>query len=166
MSATPPRVVPLNPPGTGPASSIDPAEVAKFEAMAADWWDPDGKFRPLHRLNPCRLSYVVDQIAAEFGRDPGADAPFAGLRLLDVGCGGGLLSEPMARLGAGVIGIDAAERNIPVARLHAEPPQEFVQDGSVIVRRPDHRAEAPRVVQAQLPSVGQQIKVVVRPARR
>ena len=120
MSATPPRVVPLNPPASGTASSIDPAEVAKFEAMAADWWDPDGKFRPLHRLNPCRLSYVVDQIAAEFGRDPGADAPFAGLRLLDVGCGGGLLSEPMARMGAGVIGIDAAERNIPVARLHAE----------------------------------------------
>ena len=102
-----------------PARST-PAEVAKFEAMAAEWWDPEGKFKPLHMLHPCRLDYVVDQIAAEFARDPKARAPFAGLRLLDIGCGGGLLSEPMARLGAEVVGVDAAARNIPVARLHAE----------------------------------------------
>lgn len=101
-------------------STIDPAEIAKFEAMAAEWWDPHGKFKPLHMLNPCRLDYITSQIAAEFGRDLGADAPFAGLRILDIGCGGGLLSEPMARLGAEVVGADAAERNIPVARLHAE----------------------------------------------
>ena len=101
-------------------STIDPAEVAKFEAMAAEWWNPDGKFRPLHMLNPCRLDYITAQIAAEFGRDLSSPAPFEGLRLLDIGCGGGLLSEPMARLGATVIGADAAERNIPVARVHAE----------------------------------------------
>lgn len=99
---------------------IDPAEVAKFEAMAAEWWDPNGKFKPLHMLNPCRLDYVIDQVSAEFGRDPTAPLPFAGLRVLDIGCGGGLLSEPMARLGAAVVGADAAARNIPVARLHAE----------------------------------------------
>jgi 2-polyprenyl-6-hydroxyphenyl methylase / 3-demethylubiquinone-9 3-methyltransferase len=100
--------------------TVDAAEVAKFEAMAADWWDPMGKFRPLHMLNPCRLGYITEQIAAEFGRDLSARTPFEGLRLLDIGCGGGLLCEPMARRGAEVIGADAAERNIPVARLHAE----------------------------------------------
>lgn len=100
-------------------NTIDPSEVAKFEAMAAEWWDPRGKFRPLHMLNPCRLDYITRQIAAEFGRDLAAPEPFAGLRLLDIGCGGGLLSEPMARLGAQVTGVDAAPRNIPVAQVHA-----------------------------------------------
>ncbi|WP_420343093.1 bifunctional 2-polyprenyl-6-hydroxyphenol methylase/3-demethylubiquinol 3-O-methyltransferase UbiG [Paenirhodobacter sp.] len=100
--------------------TIDPAEVAKFEAMAAEWWDPAGKFKPLHMLNPCRLDYITRQIAAQFGRELTAERPFAGLRLLDIGCGGGLLAEPMARLGATVVGADAAARNIPVARLHAE----------------------------------------------
>lgn len=112
MSATPPT-------GLG-SGTIDPAEVAKFEAMAAEWWDPEGKFKPLHMLNPCRLDYVIDQITAEFGRDAKAPRPLKGLRILDIGCGGGLLSEPMARLGAEVVGADAAPRNIPVARLHAE----------------------------------------------
>ncbi len=105
---------------TQPTSTVDPSEVAKFEAMAAEWWDPNGKFKPLHMLNPCRLDYITRQIAMEFDRDLGTPAPFTGLRLLDIGCGGGLLSEPMARLGATVVGADAAERNIPVARLHAE----------------------------------------------
>ncbi|MFN4100318.1 MAG: bifunctional 2-polyprenyl-6-hydroxyphenol methylase/3-demethylubiquinol 3-O-methyltransferase UbiG [Pararhodobacter sp.] len=100
-------------------STIDPAEVAKFEAMAAEWWDPQGKFKPLHMLNPCRLDYITTQIAAEFDRDLRQPTPFAGLRLLDIGCGGGLLSEPMARLGAEVVGADAAPRNIPVAQVHA-----------------------------------------------
>ena len=101
-------------------NTVDPAEVEKFEAMAAEWWDPNGKFRPLHLMNPCRLDYITRQIAAEFGRDLTSEAPFAGLRLLDIGCGGGLLAEPMARLGATVVGADAAPRNIPVAQLHAE----------------------------------------------
>lgn len=102
-----------------PASTVDPAEVAKFEAMAAEWWNPDGKFKPLHMLNPCRLDYITSQIASEYDRDLTAPLPFAGLRILDIGCGGGLLSEPMARLGADVVGADPAPRNIPVARLHA-----------------------------------------------
>lgn len=100
-------------------NTVDPSEVAKFEAMAAEWWDPKGKFKPLHMLNPCRLDYITAQIAAEFGRDLATPDPFASLRLLDIGCGGGLLSEPMARLGAMVVGADAAEGNIPVAQVHA-----------------------------------------------
>jgi 2-polyprenyl-6-hydroxyphenyl methylase/3-demethylubiquinone-9 3-methyltransferase len=102
------------------AGTVDAAEIARFEAMAAEWWDPRGKFKPLHMLNPCRLDYIIGQITAEFGRDARAERPFAGLRLLDIGCGGGLLSEPMTRLGADVVGADAAAGNIPVARLHAE----------------------------------------------
>ena len=101
-------------------TTIDPAEVAKFEAMAAEWWNPEGKFKPLHLMNPCRLDYICNQIAAEYERDLTEPLPFKGLRLLDIGCGGGLLSEPMARLGATVVGADAAARNIPVAQLHAE----------------------------------------------
>ena len=101
-------------------NTIDPSEVAKFEAMAAEWWDVDGKFKPLHMLNPTRLDYIVDQIAAEFARDLSVNLPFKGLRILDIGCGGGLLSEPMARLGATVVGADAAAGNIPVAQIHAE----------------------------------------------
>ncbi|NNE80532.1 MAG: bifunctional 2-polyprenyl-6-hydroxyphenol methylase/3-demethylubiquinol 3-O-methyltransferase UbiG [Silicimonas sp.] len=102
------------------ATTIDPTEIEKFQAMAADWWDPNGKFKPLHMLNPCRLDYINSQIAAEFERDLTMQRPFEGLRILDIGCGGGLLSEPMARLGADVVGADAAERNIPVAQVHAE----------------------------------------------
>lgn len=104
---------------TSANATVDEAEIAKFEAMAAEWWDPEGKFKPLHMLNPCRLDYICAQIAAEFGRDLTGAQPFEGLRILDIGCGGGLLCEPMARLGAAVVGADAAAGNIPVARLHA-----------------------------------------------
>jgi 2-polyprenyl-6-hydroxyphenyl methylase/3-demethylubiquinone-9 3-methyltransferase len=100
-------------------SAIDPAEVEKFEAIAAEWWNPDGKFRPLHKFNPVRLSYIRDVAVNHFGRDGRVGRAFAGLRVLDIGCGGGLLSEPMARLGADVVGIDPSATNIEVARLHA-----------------------------------------------
>ena len=100
-------------------STINDDEIAKFAAMAEEWWDPDGKFRPLHRFNPVRLAYIREHVIAHFRRDPVGLRPFAGLRFLDIGCGGGLLSEPMARLGATVTGVDAAERNIAIADLHA-----------------------------------------------
>lgn len=101
-------------------TSIDPDEVAKFEAMAAEWWDPSGKFKPLHMMNPCRLEFINSQIAEKFARDMTKPLPFQGLRILDIGCGGGLLSEPMARLGAEIIGADASAGTLPVARIHAE----------------------------------------------
>ena len=104
----------------GNQSTVDPAEVAKFEAMAMEWWDLEGKFKPLHMLNPCRLDYITQQISTEFGCDLKGNLPFKKLRILDIGCGGGLLCEPMARLGATVVGADAAARNIPVAQLHAK----------------------------------------------
>ena len=100
-------------------TTIDDAEVERFSAMAAEWWNPRGKFRPLHKFNPVRLAYIRDQVAARFGRDPDAARPFEGLRFLDIGCGGGLLCEPMARLGAEVVGVDPSETNIEVAKLHA-----------------------------------------------
>ncbi|MGH6619897.1 MAG: bifunctional 2-polyprenyl-6-hydroxyphenol methylase/3-demethylubiquinol 3-O-methyltransferase UbiG [Alphaproteobacteria bacterium] len=100
--------------------TVDDGEIAKFAAMAEEWWDPDGKFRPLHRLNPVRLEFLRDRIADRFGRDIRTERPLAGLTVLDVGCGGGLLCEPMARLGAAVTGIDAGEGNVEIARTHAE----------------------------------------------
>ena len=101
------------------ATTIDDAEVERFSRMAAEWWNPKGKFKPLHKFNPVRLTYIRDQVAAHYGRDPRAAEPFKGLRLLDIGCGGGLLCEPMSRLGAEVVGADASETNIEVAKLHA-----------------------------------------------
>ena len=104
---------------TQTAASIDPAEIARFSAMAAEWWNPQGKFRPLHKFNPVRLGFIRDRIASHFACDPAQAAPLSGLRLLDIGCGGGLVAEPLARLGAAVVGVDASERNIGVAQLHA-----------------------------------------------
>lgn len=101
-------------------STVDPEEIARFSAMAAEWWDPRGKFKPLHRLNPVRIAYIRDILAARYGRDPKGAKPLDGLALLDIGCGGGLLCEPMTRLGAAVTGIDASETNIGVAATHAE----------------------------------------------
>ena len=104
---------------TGAPSTIDPAEVARFSALAAEWWSPHGKFGVLHKFNPVRLAFIRDQAAKHFERDPKGAKPFAGLRLLDIGCGGGLLSEPMARLGFDVVGADASEKNIKTAEVHA-----------------------------------------------
>lgn len=102
------------------ATSIDPAEVQRFSAMADEWWDPAGKFRPLHQLNPVRLGFLRERLRAWFGRNAATLTPFAGLSVLDIGCGGGLIAEPLARLGATVTGIDASARNVHVAALHAE----------------------------------------------
>jgi len=104
-------------PKTLEGSSVDPAEVAKFSAIAAEWWDPSGKFAPLHKFNPVRLEFIRREAASRFGRQ--GLRPFDGLSLLDIGCGGGLLSEPMARLGFAVTGADASVRNIGTARVHA-----------------------------------------------
>lgn len=102
---------------TNPAPSIDPAEVAKFSAMAAEWWSPTGKFAPLHKFNPVRLQFIRETAAKHFGRE--GLTPFTGLSLLDIGCGGGLLSEPMTRLGFAVTGVDASEKNVKTAATHA-----------------------------------------------
>ena len=102
-----------------PADTVDPAEIERFSALADRWWDPAGAFRPLHLLNPIRLAFIRDRVAARFARNPIGPAPLRGLRIIDVGCGGGLLCEPLARLGATVTGIDAAEASIAVAKAHA-----------------------------------------------
>ena len=102
------------------AASIDPTEIEKFSALAAEWWDPSGKFAVLHKFNPVRLTYIREHLTAHFARDPQTRRPLEGLRLLDIGCGGGLLCEPMSRLGADVTGVDPSERNIKTASVHAE----------------------------------------------
>lgn len=100
--------------------SVDPREMESFSRMAHDWWNPDGMFRPLHVMNGARITLIKEAVCAQFGRDPDADRPLEGLRLLDIGCGGGLLCEPMVRLGAQVTGVDALERNVKTAKTHAE----------------------------------------------
>lgn len=102
------------------STTINDDEVARFAAMADQWWDPKGKFKPLHKFNPVRLAYIRSQIIDHFRLEGTKRAPFEGLKVLDIGCGGGLLCEPMTRLGATVSGVDAAERNIRVAQIHAE----------------------------------------------
>ncbi len=100
-------------------TTIDASEIEHFSRIAAEWWNPQGKFRPLHKFNPTRLAYIKEKVCGTFGRDPLSPRPFEGLRFLDIGCGGGLLSEPMARLGATVVGADASATNIEVAKIHA-----------------------------------------------
>jgi 2-polyprenyl-6-hydroxyphenyl methylase / 3-demethylubiquinone-9 3-methyltransferase len=104
---------------TDAGSTVDPADVARFSAMASEWWDSDGKFGPLHRLNPVRLTYIRDHLARHFGREALKPKPLSGLRVLDIGCGGGLIAEPLARLGAAMVAIDASATNIGVAQAHA-----------------------------------------------
>src|SRR3984957_14361646 len=103
-----------------PSASIASAEIDRFSQHAEDWWNPDGAFRPLHRLNPLRVEYVRDRACAHFGRVAQTRHSLKGLKILDVGCGGGLLAEPLARLGGDVTGIDASKETIAVARDHAK----------------------------------------------
>ena len=126
--------------------NIDDAEVARFRAIAAEWWDPHGKFRPLHQIGPARLEFIRDQLIRHFALQPGLK-PFAGLRLLDIGCGGGLISEPLTRLGGSVTGIDPGAENVAIARAHAEP------QGLVI----DYRAATAE----ELVTAGEQFDAVV-----
>ncbi len=101
------------------ATTIDAAEVERFSRLAAEWWNPHGKFRPLHKFNPVRLEWIRNEIVRHFDRDALAPDPLSGLRILDIGCGGGLVCEPLSRLGANITGADASATNIEVARLHA-----------------------------------------------
>ncbi|MEO1793536.1 MAG: bifunctional 2-polyprenyl-6-hydroxyphenol methylase/3-demethylubiquinol 3-O-methyltransferase UbiG [Pseudomonadota bacterium] len=103
-----------------PAASVKPEEIAQFEALAAEWWDPKGKFAPLHDLAPVRMGFIREALNAMFGLDPDRIRPLKGYRVLDVGCGGGLASEPLARLGATVTGIDPGAENIGIAKAHAD----------------------------------------------
>ncbi|MCQ0988994.1 bifunctional 2-polyprenyl-6-hydroxyphenol methylase/3-demethylubiquinol 3-O-methyltransferase UbiG [Jiella sp. LLJ827] len=100
-------------------TTIDDGEIERFSRLATEWWNPAGKFKPLHKFNPVRLDYIRSEIATNFGRDTMQPKPLAGLSILDIGCGGGLIAEPLARLGANVVGADASETNIEVAKLHA-----------------------------------------------
>ena len=115
------------------AGTIDASEVASFSRLAGQWWDPRGPMGALHKLNPVRLGYIRDRAAEHFGRDPKRLDSLAGLRVLDIGCGGGVLSEPLARLGAAVVGIDPAQENIAVARQHA------TQSGLAVITAPPPR---------------------------
>ncbi len=128
-------------------TTIDQGEVDRFSAMAAEWWNPTGKFRPLHKFNPVRLAYLRERICENFGRDPKSPRPLEGLRVLDIGCGGGLLSEPVARMGADVVGADPSEKNIGIASTHA------AQTGVAV----DYRA----VSAEQLAEAGESFDVVL-----
>lgn len=101
--------------------TLDDDEVGRFERLAAEWWNPNGKFRPLHQIGPPRLSFIRDSLASHFARPTGTLKPLADLTILDIGCGGGLISEPITRLGAKVTGLDPGEKNIAIAKSHAEP---------------------------------------------
>jgi 2-polyprenyl-6-hydroxyphenyl methylase/3-demethylubiquinone-9 3-methyltransferase len=128
-------------------STIDPAEVSRFAAMSKEWWAPQGKMRPLHALNPVRIAFIKDLACDLFDRSPRKLDCLAGLRILDIGCGGGILAEPLARLGASVVGVDPAEENIEVAKLHA------VESGLAI----DYRATAAEV----LADAGERFDIVI-----
>ena len=100
-------------------SSVNKKEIEKFSSMADEWWDPNGKFKPLHKFNPIRINYIKENIISQFSLKSKIK-PLSGINILDIGCGGGLLSEPMHRLGANVTGIDASNKNINIAKLHAK----------------------------------------------
>jgi len=110
-------------PNRAPSASatLDPSEIERFSKLASEWWNPNGKFRPLHQIGPPRLSFIRDHACQHFGRDAKGLKPLTGLSALDIGCGGGLIAEPLCRLGAAVTAIDPSERNIAIAKGHAEP---------------------------------------------
>jgi 2-polyprenyl-6-hydroxyphenyl methylase/3-demethylubiquinone-9 3-methyltransferase len=148
-----------------PSATLDPAEVERFGRMAEDWWDAKGKFRPLHQIGPARIGFARNEVVRHFNRDSKAMRPLEGLRLVDIGCGGGLVSEPMARLGARVTGIDPTERNIEVAKLHAGQSGLDIDYRSVLAE--DLAAAAERFdvvlcleVVEHVPDVGQFTKVI------
>ena len=101
-------------------NTINKKEIEKFSKIAEEWWNPEGKFKPLHKFNPIRISYIKDNIINSFQLKNKGNKPLEKVKILDIGCGGGLLSEPMCRLGADVVGIDASDKNINVAKLHAK----------------------------------------------
>jgi 2-polyprenyl-6-hydroxyphenyl methylase / 3-demethylubiquinone-9 3-methyltransferase len=117
MNHNPPQPQPTS---ALPPATLDPAEVERFQRMAADWWNPEGQFKPLHRLGPARISYLRDTMAGHFRPPPLADKPLVGLSIMDVGCGGGLVAEPLARMGANLTGIDPGQETIAAARAHAD----------------------------------------------
>jgi len=131
-------------------ATSSPEEVARFTAMAESWWDPAGKFKPLHRFNPVRLAYLRRVLAEHFNRDSSQIAPFSGISLLDIGCGGGLLSEPISRMGFTITGIDAGDRNIAIAKTHAE------QTGLTI----DYRVGGPETLDGTLYDVVISMEVI------
>ncbi|AGF74214.1 3-demethylubiquinone-9 3-methyltransferase [Bartonella australis AUST/NH1] len=128
-------------------TTIDQDEIDHFSRIAAEWWNPQGKFRPLHKFNPTRLAYIKEKVCLAFDRDPISLTPFKDLKFLDIGCGGGLLCEPMARLGATVVGVDAAQANIEIAKSHA------AQNGLLI----DYRATTAE----ELANEGEQFDVIL-----
>src|SRR5262245_33366513 len=134
-------------PGNRRATSVNPAALDRFSHYAADWWNPHGPMAALHKFTPVRLAYIRDQTAAHFSRDPKKLDCLKGLCMLDVGCGGGILSEPLARLGAHVVGADPSEDNITAARMHAE-------DAGIVV---DYRA----ITAEELAAVNERFDVVL-----
>ncbi|TAK47448.1 MAG: bifunctional 2-polyprenyl-6-hydroxyphenol methylase/3-demethylubiquinol 3-O-methyltransferase UbiG [Xanthobacteraceae bacterium] len=124
---------------TPSGSTVDPAEVARFSRLSEQWWDPKGKMAPLHKINPVRLAYIRDAACRKFERSAKSLNCLAGLRLIDIGCGAGLLCEPMARLGAGVVGIDPSDSNIAAARLHADKSHVLVDYRCTTVEQIDSR---------------------------
>lgn len=123
----------------GGPSTVDPAEVARFSKLSDEWWDPNGKMAPLHRINPLRLAWIRDTACRKFNRNPRSLASLDGLRILDIGCGAGLLTEPLARLGAQVIGIDPSESNIAAAKVHADRSQILIDYRATTVEEMGNR---------------------------
>jgi 2-polyprenyl-6-hydroxyphenyl methylase/3-demethylubiquinone-9 3-methyltransferase len=121
------------------ASTVDPAEVAKFSKLSAEWWDPNGKMAPLHKINPLRLTFIRDAACRKFSRNARSLNCLSGLRILDIGCGAGLLCEPLTRLGAQVIGVDPSESNIAAARLHADRGHLSIDYRCTTIEQIDHR---------------------------